>query len=141
MAEPRIAVDVDIPSDVKYIEEVVGLVMQACRELNLPSRKVSLNVPVALTEALSNAILRGNRDDHSKHVHVRATISDKALVLDVVDEGKGFDFARDLADPTLPENLEKENGRGLFLMRKLMDKVEQFQKSTGNVVRMTLLRR
>lgn len=140
MNDSRTVVDVDIPNDVKYIEEVVGLVMQACRELNLPSRKFSLNVPVALSEALSNAILRGNRDDHSKHVHVRATISEKALVVDVVDEGKGFDLTRSTVDPTRPENLGSENGRGLFLMKKLMDKVEQFHRKKGNVVRMTLKR-
>lgn len=140
MADTRVAVDVAIPSDVKYIEQVVELVMQECRGLDLPSGKCSLNVPVALSEALSNAILRGNRDDHSKQVRVRATITDDALVLDVVDQGNGFDLNKSTKDPTKSENLTREDGRGLFLMKKLMDRVERFQKN-GNVVRMTLLRK
>jgi anti-sigma regulatory factor (Ser/Thr protein kinase) len=70
-------------------------------------------------------------------VRVRATVSDDELVFDVVDEGAGFDLDADRPDPTAPENLLTEDGRGLFLMHKLMDNVEQFRKN-GNVVRLTL---
>lgn len=139
MAEPRVALDVEIPSDVHYIEGVVELATRKCRELHIPPRLCSLNVRVALAEALSNAILRGNGRAKDKHVRVRAVVSDEAIVFDVVDEGPGFDLAADRPDPTSPENIESEEGRGLFLMRSLMDDVERFQ-SDGNVVRLTLRR-
>ena len=139
MAKPHVALDVQIPSDVRYIDSVVELATRKCRELHLPARKCSLNVRVALAEAISNAILRGNGDAQHKHVRVRATVSDDAVVFDVVDEGQGFDLAADRPDPTLPENLEHEDGRGLFLMKSLMDNVERFQ-ADGNVVRLTLRR-
>jgi serine/threonine-protein kinase RsbW len=61
-------------------------------------------------------------------------------VLEVSDEGKGFDMDRCIIDPTTPEHLEREDGRGLFLMKQLMDRVERFSQG-GNVVRLTLLRR
>ncbi len=99
-----------------------------------------LNVPVALTEALSNAMLRGNADDPRKRVHVRAFIDHSALVVEVSDEGNGFDLASCTLDPTTPEHLLSEEGRGLFLMQKLMDRVECLGEGPGAVVRLTLKR-
>jgi len=96
-------------------------------------------VPVALTEALANAILRGNKATAGKQVRVRAIISDTDLVFEVVDEGPGFDLEGCTVDCTTEENLTREEGRGLFLMRKLMDRVESF-RNKGNVVRLTLHR-
>lgn len=132
-------IDVHIPSDVDYIERVVDLVVQRCTESALPPRVCRLNVPVALTEALSNAILYGNREDRSKTVRVRAMIDDRALVMEVEDEGGGFDIEECMTDPTSDDNLFREDGRGLFLMRSLMDRVEQYSRH-GNVVRMILHR-
>ena len=139
MAKSHVALDIEIPSDVKYIESVIELATRKCRELHLPPRKCSLNIPVALSEAISNAILRGNGEAANKHVRVRAVVSDEAVVFDVVDEGPGFDLGADRPDPTKPDNLEMEDGRGLYLMHSLMDNVEQF-RSQGNVVRLTLKR-
>ncbi len=140
MAEPHVALDVEIPSDVNYIEEVVELATQKCRELSIPTQKCSLNVRVALSEAISNAILRGNGEAAHKRVRIRAVVSDEAMVFDIVDEGPGFDLEEEeRIDPTSAENLFNEDGRGVFLMRRLMDKVERFHND-GNVVRLTLRR-
>ena len=133
-------VELDIPNDVRYIENVVELVRRECRVLDYPMRQLMLNVPVALTEALSNAILRGNRDDPGKHVHVRAEVDARRLVLEVADEGAGFDLDASLVDPTTPENIGREDGRGLFLMQQLMDRVERVEAPSGSLVRMTLNR-
>src|SRR5882724_10293913 len=88
---PRRVVELDIPNDVRQIERVVERVQQACQAMAYGHRQVMLNVSVALAEALSNAILRGNADDPSKHVHVRAIIDRNRLVVEVRDEGQGFD--------------------------------------------------
>lgn len=134
------ALDIRFPSDVQQIEGVVAQVVRRCRECRFDGRQLSLNVPVALTEALSNAILRGNGDGAGKHVRLRADVSELRLVLEVEDEGEGFDLDACTQDPTTLENLAREDGRGLFLMRSLMDRVERF-RGDGNVVRLTLLRR
>ncbi len=140
----RVSLQVNIPSDVSYIERVVDLVRHPCAELSYNAHQLSLNVPVALSEALSNAILRGNHEDPGKRVHVRADVDETRLVMEIADEGERFDLDANTRDATDADNLEREDGRGLFLMRKLMDGVERFDASpgadTGNVVRLTLTR-
>lgn len=133
-------IEVDIPSDVQYIEKVVELVQRECALMQFGARQLMLNLAVALTEALSNAILRGNNDDPAKHVHVTARVDSARLVVDVRDEGSGFDLDTCTLDPTTPGNVDREDGRGLFLMRQLMDRVERFDDGRGNVVRLTLAR-
>jgi len=140
------SLDFRIPSDVQYIEAVVGQVVARCAARAWSRRHVSLNVPVALTEALSNAILRGNGDDASRSVMLRVEIDDARLVAEVRDEGAGFDLEACTEDSTLPENLQREDGRGLFLMHRLMDRVERYRdagatgRDGGNVVRLVLHR-
>jgi serine/threonine-protein kinase RsbW len=135
----RVAIEVWIPSDIGYIERVVEIVRRQVAEMEFDARHVMLNVPVALTEALSNAILRGNCEDPEKRVHVRVSVTARQLVMEVRDEGRGFDIDRCMRDPTRPENVEREDGRGLYLMRQLMDSVERYDQE-GNVVRLTLNR-
>lgn len=139
LARLHLALELEIPSDVRYIERVVEFVIHQCEQLEFAPRLCALNVPVALTEALSNAILRGNGDHPDRSVRIRADIDRTRLVVEVVDEGAGFDLADCLVDATTPENIVREDGRGLFLMTKLMDRIERFT-SHGNVVRMTLNR-
>ena len=123
------------------IERVVEAVVARCVAREFPRRAVALNVPVALTEALANAIVNGNREDAGKRVRVDACFDDRALVLEVHDEGAGFDLEARTNGPDDAGFLEREDGRGLFLMRALMDRVEQFAlPDRGNVVRLTLRR-
>jgi serine/threonine-protein kinase RsbW len=133
--------DIRIPSDVQQIEGIVAQVVRRCEEHRFGPRQLSLNVPVALTEALSNAILRGNREETGREVTVRADVTDRRLVLEVEDEGAGFDLEACTEDPTTAENLLREDGRGLFLMQRLMDRVERYHNGRRrNVVRLTLNR-
>jgi anti-sigma regulatory factor (Ser/Thr protein kinase) len=126
---------------VHEIERVVEMVRRECELMQYTTSQLMLNVPVALTEAISNAILYGNEDDRSKRVRIRARIDHAHLVVEVADEGSGFDIDACTMDPTTPDHLENEFGRGLFLMRKLMDRVERFEGNpAGNVVRLTLRR-
>lgn len=129
-----------IPSDVNEIERVVELIRRECELMQFGDRQLMLNVPVALTEALSNAIRYGNAQDPLKQVRVHARIDRNRMVVEVTDEGVGFDMEACTIDPTTPEHLENEDGRGLFLMQKLMDSVERFSGDPGNVVRLTLQR-
>jgi serine/threonine-protein kinase RsbW len=124
---------------VRFIERVVERVQRECQDLHFAQRQVMLNVPVALTEALSNAILRGNSDDPSKTVHVRASVDADCLIIEVRDQGRGFDLDACTVDVG-PDTLEREDGRGLFLMKKLMDRVECVRSEPGNTVRLTLNR-
>lgn len=132
--------ELEIRNDVNEIEGVVDLVRRECEAMRFARTQLMLNLPVALTEALSNAILRGNLDDPSKSVRVHVRVDSATLVVEVTDEGEGFDLEACLVDPTTPDRLAGEDGRGLFLMHKLMDRVERFAGDAGNVVRLTLRR-
>ena len=78
------------------------------------------DVLIAMTEAVNNAIVHGNRLDTEKEVCVEYEIQERNLYFKITDQGAGFDF-ENVPDPTSPENLEKPNGRGVFLMRQLSD--------------------
>jgi serine/threonine-protein kinase RsbW len=98
-------------------------------------------VSVAVRESVINAIKHGNREDRTKHVTVQFALEPrarpKALVVEVVDEGEGFDAAA-VANPLDPENVLKSSGRGIFFMRSFMDDVSIFRRPEGGtVVRMT----
>ena len=80
------------------------------------------NMLVAITEAVTNAIYHGNKSDPAKRVHIQYQIKNNNLSFVVADEGAGFDYYN-LPDPTAPENLEKECGRGIFLMKHLADQL------------------
>jgi serine/threonine-protein kinase RsbW len=80
------------------------------------------NMLVAVTEAVSNAIYHGNRLDPKKKIVLSYQHNDGSLSFTITDQGPGFDYYN-LPDPTAPENLEKECGRGIFLMKHLSDQV------------------
>jgi serine/threonine-protein kinase RsbW len=67
--------------------------------------------------------MHGNKLDELKNVTIAFKLDEEKLKIKVDDEGKGFDF-KHIPDPTSPENIENVNGRGIFLMRKLSDKIK-----------------
>lgn len=81
------------------------------------------DVLIAMTEAVNNAIVHGNKMDITKQVLVEYEIQENDLFFRIHDEGPGFDY-ENIPDPTAPENIEKPNGRGVFLMRSLADECE-----------------
>lgn len=131
--EPKLVLDV--PSDVRAIEEAVDYVLQRCSECRAQARRLRLNFRVGLTEALSNAVLYGNGEDPSKRVRVEVVIGGTAITARVMDQGAGFD-PRSVPDPTTADNLCRAGGRGLFLMRQLLDEVHY--NDQGNCVTLVL---
>lgn len=116
----------EIKSDISNISEVEQLIDVVCEDLKL-SEDIYGNVLIAVTEAVTNAIVHGNQNNPVKIVFISVNAQTKEVVFTVIDEGGGFDFTM-LPDPLAPENLEKPNGRGIFLMKNLSDKVEFFDE-------------
>lgn len=125
----------ELPNDLRTIEHAVEYVMQRCAGCELQARRLRLNFRVGLTEALSNAMLYGNDRDPSKRVLVEITLGDRQITARVTDQGSGFDPGA-IPDPTTPENITRPGGRGLFLMRKLLDDVRFNDR--GNSVTLVL---
>lgn len=111
----------DFPSTIENLSYVEKLIDDVSARFNLSS-EVYGNMLVAIIEAVSNAILHGNQLDSNKTVQVKFSIDSNFLTFWIKDEGPGFDF-KSIPDPTLPENVEKPHGRGVFLMTHLADEV------------------
>jgi serine/threonine-protein kinase RsbW len=90
-------------------------------------------IEIALREALANAVVHGNHEDPGRQVYVSCRCGTDEISLVVRDEGQGYDTGG-LPDPTAPENISSSHGRGIYLMRKLMDEV-RFERG-GAVVYM-----
>ena len=113
---------VTISSSTAELAKVESLIDKVCESNNFSEDNYG-NVLIAVTEAVNNAIEHGNMNDQEKEVVVQCVLDGKKLKFTVSDQGQGFDFD-DLPDPTDPENIEKPNGRGIFLMKNLADRVE-----------------
>ena len=114
------------------ITEVVQKLSAALDELGLPDDAV-FDIKLAAQEAVVNAVEHGNNCDESKTVRVCCEADEDCITVAVRDEGDGFDPAQ-VPDPTLPENILRESGRGIFLIRNLCDEVRFNEK--GNEVTM-----
>lgn len=113
--------DLNIPSDLGNLRLVEKAIDELSMELDL-SDEVYGNVLVATMEATNNAIIHGNNSDPEKIVKIAMLMEQKELRVHIEDQGKGFDYSI-VPDPTAPENLEKINGRGIFLMERLSDEI------------------
>jgi serine/threonine-protein kinase RsbW len=113
---------VKLPSDFASLVEVENLIDKVCADLGVQEDAYG-NVLIAVTEAVNNAIQHGNEENSNLFVDVAVGDKETEFCFRIKDEGIGFDF-NSLPDPTAPENLLKENGRGIFLMRNLADEVE-----------------
>ncbi len=111
-----------IPSDLSNIVLVELLIDKIAAELSL-KEEFTANIYVALTEAVKNAIVFGNKQDINKNVVIDIEYSPQQLIAKIKDQGNGFNI-NEIPDPTAPENIEKMTGRGLFLIKNLADEVE-----------------
>ncbi len=126
-----------IASKVDEIDAIVAAVCAACAVAGFPDKVCRLNVPVSLTEALANAIEQGNGNDPTRVVRVLARIDLVGLCVEVTDEGAGFDTQAVRARCHEQSWVDREDGRGVFLMHALMDNVETWC-DVGHTVRLTL---
>jgi serine/threonine-protein kinase RsbW len=126
-----------LPSDIGCIEEAVELVTRHCLAGHRATKTIRFKLQVVLSEALANAILRGNQEALDKWVEVRAELRAEVIRVYVTDEGPGFDPST-VPEPIQPDQIDEAGGRGLFLIRKLVDAV-QFNKQ-GNSICMILRR-
>jgi serine/threonine-protein kinase RsbW len=130
---PHIALEHSLPSEVTAISPFVDRLMLLLRRCGCVSEGVN-DVEIALREALANAIIHGNDEDPRRHVHVTCRCEPDEVSIAVKDEGTGFDVDN-LPNPTAPENIESAHGRGIHMMKALMDEVS-FEEG-GVLVRMT----
>src|SRR5512141_1615594 len=125
-----------IGSNPKQIMRVESFLKRVNRSLHL-DEILFHKLMISLTEAVNNAIIHGNRSHAEKKVMVTCEILPGWLVIMVDDQGRGFKPDQ-VGNPLKKENLLKESGRGIFLMRTLMDRVEFEHTAHGMQVRLWL---
>lgn len=112
---------IDFPSKAENIHLVEKLIDAVCEEHKVGEDHYG-NILIAMTEAVNNAIHHGNGLNPDKKTKVEFDRTETQIIFTVIDEGTGFDYDN-LPDPTAPENIEKPNGRGIFLMKNLADEI------------------
>jgi serine/threonine-protein kinase RsbW len=130
---PQIALECSLPSEVTAISPFVDKLMLLLRNCSCCVPEGASDVEIALREALANAIIHGNHEDRRKHVHVTCRCEPDEVSIAVKDEGSGFDI-NTVPDPTARENIGSVHGRGILVMKALMDEV-RFEEG-GVVVHM-----
>ena len=118
-----------MPSQVDCIEQAVSLVARHCLAGVAADDRLRFRLQVAVSEALANAVVRGNGEDPAKLVSIEAELLPHHIVIRVSDEGPGFD-PREVPEPLTPDQVCGTRGRGLFLIRKLVDHVRFNERGT-----------
>jgi serine/threonine-protein kinase RsbW len=134
---PSIRLEFSLRSEFTAISRFVDTLMQLIRKCRwVPGSEE--DIEIALREALANAVIHGNHEDPGKQVYLGCRGGTGQVSIVVRDEGEGFDID-EVPDPTAPENIESSHGRGIYLMKTLMDEVRferggavvYMRKSTG----------
>jgi anti-sigma regulatory factor (Ser/Thr protein kinase) len=119
-----------MPSEIGCIEHAVNLIARHCLAGVPANARLRFRLQVAAAEALANAVVQGNREDPAKVVTVDAELRADVVMISVTDEGAGFDPAC-VPDPLAPDQMAETCGRGLFLIRKLVDDVRFNERGTS----------
>ena len=124
-----------IDSELSEIQKVESFLKDKFAECDLPAKYFN-KVLLCVSEAVTNAIKHGNKCNAYKKVKITVWFTDKDVQIQVEDEGEGFDIVK-VEDPTLKENIRKESGRGIYIIKKLSDTLEYNKK--GNKVKFKLI--
>lgn len=129
-------IELVLPSRIGAVADAASAAAEFVKRSGL-GEDAAFGIDLAVREAVTNAILHGNRQDEAKSVVVHFKSSPDAIEITVRDQGAGFDPGS-IPDPTDPQNILKASGRGILFMRTFMDEVEWLQHAEGGTaVRMT----
>jgi serine/threonine-protein kinase RsbW len=131
MRRASVRLDFLIPSDLTYVIGINYHISNLLKEFGYPPQDTRVNIPLACDEAITNAIVHGNGSDPDKRVGIQIYVSPNRFRMRVRDEGNGFRL-EDVSNPTQGDALLRASGRGVYLMKNIMDSVEF--KEGGRVV-------
>ena len=136
MEKKEIEVDIKVPNQTRYLSLIGRIGEDIAKELDKYTgdrETLAYHINLVLTETMVNAIKYANSKDPEKLVHIVINISEDALVIKVFDKGQGFDIN---SIPSPDFNRLEDRGRGIFLIRSLMDSVCYKKVRNGNVLEM-----
>ncbi|RME35609.1 MAG: ATP-binding protein [Deltaproteobacteria bacterium] len=132
----KIEIDVRVPNQTRYLDLIGRIgedVAHTLKSYRGDREELGYHINLVLTEAITNAIRHANEDDPDKEIRVSISINQGTMTIRVFDQGRGFD----LDERSGPEfrSLD-EHGRGVYIIRSLMDSVEYRQIDSGHVLEM-----
>ena len=126
---------IEIPSTLDYLPKVDEFIERRLRKLRITKDQIA-DIAISVSEAVTNAVKHGNRNDISKRVKISFKADASSVEVTVEDEGGGFDPSC-VESPIEEQNLFKEQGRGILILKSLMDKVDfRCEPNKGTVVKM-----
>lgn len=108
----------EIPSDPELLPEAEDYILNIAKEVNLDQEKFN-HLTLAFSEAAANSIVHGNKSDKNKIVKITVTVDDEFMTISLKDQGEGFKV-EEVPDPTAPENILKDHGRGIHIMKSFL---------------------
>lgn len=133
-----IDIDITIPCHSRYLRMVGRIGEKVAEEIECPEgirETLPSQLAVVLTEGLVNAIKHAHSSDPDEEIHVRINITKKNLVVRIYDNGVGFDLDA-VPNPCFTPCGMEDKGRGIFILRSLMDTVKYTRSESGNVLEM-----
>jgi serine/threonine-protein kinase RsbW len=132
----KIEVDIRVPNQTRYLGLIGKIGEDVARTLKRykgDREELAYHLNLVLTEAMANAILHANDENPEKEIHISISIAEQCLSIKVYDEGQGFD----ISNLPLPDfrSLD-EHGRGIYIIRSLMDRVTYRRHNGGHVLEM-----
>lgn len=124
-----------IPSDQEFLSDIDMFIEGTLRGLGI-SESIVADIAISVSELVNNAIIHGNKYARDKSVTVKLAHKSGSLTISVTDQGTGFDVGH-VPDPLAQENLLKEVGRGIFIVRQLMDNVDITATPQGTTIAIT----
>jgi serine/threonine-protein kinase RsbW len=131
--------ELSLPSRIETVAAAAAAVAEFIGRFGV-SDDAAFGIDMAVREAVTNAVLHGNRQDENKTVDIVLKSSPDAVEISVHDSGPGFN-PEDVPDPTANENILKTSGRGIFFMRTFMDEVDWLIRPEGGTTVRMLKRR
>jgi serine/threonine-protein kinase RsbW len=131
--------ELSLPSEIETVATAAAAVAEFIGRFGV-SDDAAFGIDMAVREAVTNAVLHGNRQDETKTVDIVLKSSPDAVEISVHDQGPGFN-PEDVPDPTANENILKTSGRGIFFMRTFMDEVDWLIRPEGGTTVRMLKRR
>jgi len=112
----------EIPSDKSLLPALDEFIVGVAKEAGLSHEKFN-NLSLSFSEAVSNSIIHGNKNDPDKRIRITVKVDNSKMIIIIKDQGKGFN-PDSIQDPTKPENLLKESGRGIHIIKSFVDELK-----------------
>lgn len=120
---------ITLDSSLESVDQAEEIVLKTARELGFPEDDEG-SIGMAVREGVVNAVVHGNRYSAKKRIHLAVEATPSQLVITIGDEGEGFDLSS-LPDPLAAENLMRQSGRGIMLIRAFMDEFDLHPRNGG----------